>query len=486
MNNAVNYDELRMADPLMNFGVHRLNELALQMYKDEFARSLSKPVNIEGNFLNVVDPLNSALDEVFLVQHLKHFDAEWHRNSINYVNSLSLKDKFILRTYTRNGDELMNALIRDANGFDTNQRCLELIDRCIMKNLNNVIAVQLFEINGVDANAHLIYDENDVADAIKINNAGKALLIQWVAELSIQDVKLHLQKLISDIRRIINDSPRLNKIIKLYRGIKHDYAWSAENDNQVVLSGFQSTSYSISKALAFSGQYNENNIENHYMMYCIVLHPGIPCIAMESISHFSEKEILIDMNVVCEYNMMFYEKLELTPREFTYNALTTKPILKPKTSIYVKYLTIVPIVENANNNGNNNVNFSSNNALAALSGINSQSGGKTLLANPEQNIIRVKINNQYNRSRKNKRIIVQNRKQQNIQTAKQNRRNVVNKNNNSSYNRKELQYIKNNQYEKVRDNELGFVIVKSAEIPAGSKRMLAKMRKLLGARNSKN
>ena len=93
----------------MDVGVKRINYDVIRAFQDSFTESLLKSKELQLNeFMDFIAPVDAALDKSFLIQHLKNFDKEWFRNSINYVHTLPNKDKFMLRAYTRNGDKLIN------------------------------------------------------------------------------------------------------------------------------------------------------------------------------------------------------------------------------------------------------------------------------------------------------------------------------------------------------------------------------------------
>ncbi len=483
----------------MDVGVKRIDFGIVNHFQREFANSLLGEKNTANGFIDFIQPVDSAIDIAFFVQHLKNFDTEWHKRSLEYVENLSIKDQYMLRAYTRNGDEMINALIRKYNAFESDPKIMELVRRCIIQNSNNVIAVQIFEELGFDPERFIEIKGGNQQPAVV--GAGLGHLIDYVAEAKIEDIKKHIAKLATEIKRIIGAAPPLTKKIKLFRGVKTDY--TANNDinrsidtQQCVLYGFQSMSYATSVAISFAGQYNEENLQHHHMIYSFTLHPGVPCIAMEGISHFPEEcEILVDMNMACQYNYFFNEKIHLNSLNYQYYQLFTGVVAYPFNSFYIKNLIIAPLLRDrgARNNSSsfnansNTQNTSRNNFIESpIFPINAESvhssnlnaamheygyngyGGRILSTKTRKNL---------NLSR-NLGKTIRNIKQKNIRVNKMNKVNNANKRNNVEAVMKRIEAIeaKETDYRKVRDPGLGFIIVKDEKVPAASKKLLAQMK----------
>jgi hypothetical protein len=354
----------------MDIGVKRINHGTIHEYQNAFASSIFKKAS--GEFMDFIEPTASALDKIFLIQHLKNFDPEWHEQSLEYVRNLSLKDKYILRAYTKHGDVLINKLIREPDDFDTYPKCIEYIQKYIINNGNNVIAMQIFEELGLNADNYLKLSGRKFKYAL-LTDEGIDKLIQYSATINLQQldkIKEHLLKLAQEIKRIINSAPRITKHIRLFRGIYYDYV---HNENENVgnvfeLRGFQSMSSSIASALNFSGQYNENNAQRHPMLYSFTLHPGTPCIAMKEISHFFEEdEVLVNMDLNCDFNNEFSEKIHLFLANYHFSQIFNNFLTYPTSSVYIKELVIAPHLINRGARGNNgnsnrvsNASFESN------------------------------------------------------------------------------------------------------------------------------
>lgn len=505
----------------MDAGVQRIDYDIINKFQTSFADSLVIDKNLSTGFINFIAPVDKALDKSFIVQHSNNFDFEWHQQSLDYVEQLSPKDKYMLRAYTRNGDKLINTLIRIPNEFDSDQKVMDIVNRCIRNNANNVIAVQIFEDLGLDPNQFI--EIRGRAQKPKINASGLMLLIDYTPDMEMNKIKEFIIKLATEIKRIIAAAPQLTRKIRVFRGIEYDYVNNANNvaDNNMVLSGFQSTSYSISSALGFSGQYNEDNMQQHMMLYSILVHPSIPCIAVEDVSHFKEEcEIILDMNLACAFDPNFVEKIQLTPANYNYYQLLNASTPHPTPSIYVKHMRIAPLLmgrnarannsngESVASNGNSRSNGSVSSQPTALSNVSAITNGTMTSANLNvamyeqgfngyggyrshkggRTMVEANLNAQARTLKRNKRnlakpfVILNNRKL--AITAKNNKKNSASKMNNANKKNvnalmKQIEAIeaKENDYSKVRDRGLGFIIVKGAKVPAASKKLLDEMKK---------
>jgi hypothetical protein len=460
----------------MDVGVNRIDGMTIDKYKNELTASILN--DTQDDFMDFTEPAAAALDNVFLIQHLKDFDHEWHQKSFDYVDNLSIKDKFILRAYTRHGDRLINKLIRDPDNFDTDSECKYILLKQIKNNGNNVIAVQIFEELGLDPEKYLVMS-GKIRPIPAINAAGIGELIEYSRTINLQQldkIKEHIMKLSQEIKRIINAAPRITRKIRLFRGIKYDYVSSnnANSENVFDLRGFQSMSYSIISALSFSGQYNDNNLQKHPMLYSIILHPGTACIALDKISYFgggNENEILVNMDLQCRFKNEFSEKIHMVPEIYHYSQILDKAIPHPTISTYVKELIIAPQLtsrraranESINSNSNSNAESESNNnsnrsltnsvlnAAFYHLGFNGHGGfvnvGKKLKKTRSNNRM---INTQA-KTRKNSRTFA------NMNASKQNA--SKQKEINEVLKRIKESQAEDTDYAKVRDRDFGFVIV---------------------------
>jgi hypothetical protein len=451
--------------------VQRIDDMKLHKYKLEFAESLVDRNYIKPDFFTPLKECENALKNVFLMQSERDFDFDWYNASVNYTLGLSNSDKYILRGYTRNGDELINALIRYPNNYLSDK--MDIIRRKIYNNENNIIAVQLFKKHGLNP-------DNYIQDNLLISQQGFILLQGYVSTLTHQELIGHIYELINDMRRIIEAAPKPIKVIRVYRGVKEDYI----KDNDVeynLLSGFQSASYSIDVALGFSGQYNINdNITNnrHLMIYTLDVGTDIPCIAMEGISHFpQEKEILIDMNLYGNFMNYFLEKTHLHRGNLQFNELV--PRAYPHTSIYNKIIQLM-YIPYASMPSVLNRGFISRNARHSISSANTAS---------EPSITESVINaalNEYEYNHYGGRLAIENAPRVNINrsiTRKINNRRKLNKieihrtlknNGTKQNNKRKMNYSEylniqkkesSQDYRKVRDPGIGFIIVKDKKVP---------------------
>jgi hypothetical protein len=449
----------------MDAGVKRIDYATINKYQTEFASSLLK--SRTGNeFMDFIEPIDSALDNIFLIQHLKHFDPEWHQQSLNYVNGLSKKDKFMLRAYTRNGDKLINTLIRTPDEFDADPDCIKYVNESIRQNKNNVIAMQILSELGINSERYIDFDKIDKYGRFipKLNAEAYNVLIPTCSNITINKIKEHLLTLAGEIKRIINGAPPLTKHIRLFRGIQYDYVNNENSSTNMLfdLQGFQSMSLSIASALSFSGEYNENNLQTHSMIYSFIVHPGTQCIAMSGISHFpEEEEILVNMDLQCSFIPEFSEKLFLNLPTYHYSQLCHLIQSYPTKSLYVKDLVIAPQLVNRGARANNMSNSSSNASMRELN-TGSQSNRESITSS---NLNAAFYQMGYGRGGRLNLNTLRSKRLLNNQ-AKTRKRSVNKMNQGPS--KKEITNLmdkiktieaKENDYAKVRDPGFGFIIV---------------------------
>lgn len=494
----------------MDKNVIRIRPTILNAYQAKFADSLVRQKDLKTGFMDFISPVDNAIDMVYIAQHAKNFDPEWLQQSLLYVANLPIRDRFMLRAYTRNGDKLINTLIRNPAEFENDFRAMELVKRCIINNANNVIAVQIFEDNGIDVGSTIQILGRKGHPGI--NGDGLQYLIENTSTLTIDKIKEYIIQLAYEIKRIIGNAPHLTKKIRLFRGISEDYVKKSENSssNECVLQGFQSMSYSLTSALGFSSEYNENNMQTHHMLYSVLVHPGVPCIAVETLSHFPEEaEVILDMNLACSFDSQFYEKVQLTPSMYNFAEIANGFTAYPTDSVYVKHLRIAPLLFGRNARANNmnslsNVNNSRENLASHVSNAltNLSSATNEPMSNSQINVAmhqygfngyggchrggRATLIANLNRSRNFGKTLKRNNLRKNkprVNTAKNNRMIGVNRNKNTSKNvrtlMKEIEAIEaaENDYTKVRDRGLGFVIVKGAKVPEASRKLLEEMKR---------
>lgn len=477
----------------MDKGVQRLDFSAVNAYQLGLADSLIDKEKTTKFFLDFNPNVSDVLSKIFITQSHKFFDEDWHNDSVDYVNNLSNKDKFMLRAYTRNGDELINTLLRTPEKFV--QLMGQLVSRAITKNGNNVIAVQIFQIMGIDP-------EKMITRTGKITADGFIHLINYTATMPMDEIKRHILQLAEEIRRIIRAAPRPSKPLRLYRGIKNDYV-GHNNAENVQLSGFQSMSYSIRSALGFAGNYNETNLQSHSMLYTFTIGPDVPCIAMESISHFEEEnEILVDMNLFAHCEPEFEERIEVQQSNYNYYSLQMVNSY-PLTSIYKKDIIVFGEggarrgFRNARHSITNNMNMTITPHMENNYG-NYVNNSQSQLSNNSQ--LNAAINSALNKSYQYGGRLNINRTRRNGRNGR-NVRNNINKNlmkmakgmtrrNNAKMNTqmnsqpptreqaialmKQIEETerKENDYRKVRDPGLGFVIVKDVKLSPATKKMI--------------
>jgi hypothetical protein len=460
----------------MDIGVKRIDYDVLNKYQTSFASSVVKTVHSE--FMDFIEPVGNSLDNIFLIQHLKNFDPEWHERSLDYVKNLPMTDKYMLHAYTRHGDKLINTLTRTPDEFETDEECVDLVKSCIKFNTNNVIAVQIFQELGMNPEQFLEIEWRRPGIPY-VNAVGLGHLIAYAKTLAIEKVKQHLLTLAQEIKRIINAAPQLTKPIRLFRGIQYDYIATdnASAGNKLDLIGFQSMSSSIASALGFAGQYNDNNLQKHSMIYCFTLHPGTPCIAMKGVSHFPhEDEVLVNMDLQCRFEPEFAEKIFLNPAIYDFHQMAMPDAPHPKNSLYIKNIVIAPLLINRGARVNNIVNIPANNFNVEnfQSNVGSQYNNQSVTSSNINAAFhqmgfgrggRLNVRENLKMTRSNRMRNNQAKTRKRLNFAKQAGPNKMNKNVSKQEIKEVMNRIKaveaeETDYRKVRDPGFGFVIVK--------------------------
>lgn len=208
------------------------------------------------------------------------FDDAWIERSDEYVDNLTVADKYILRIYTRNGDEVVNNTLREDR---VNQKTNELLtkmkeeDRCMF-------AVSLFR------------EQNDLRDEYftvhgeRLSSLGQDRLDTLYSQriVSEEDTFTYIQKYANELRRVIRAGPKIRNQQIVFRSINNDYLEVYEHA-QTTIRGFTSTTFQPYAASYYAhGKFYGN-------MYEMILTPGTHAVSMHNISEFpSENEILLD------------------------------------------------------------------------------------------------------------------------------------------------------------------------------------------------
>lgn len=278
-------------------------------YQEEFLNQLIKREKHPfSGFFVVNSSIQHLLNRAFLYNSFAKFDIEWYNNSLAYLNQLPNIDKFRMYAYTYNGDELVNALIRNPANFDNNSRIQEIINNKILSGENNVIAAELFNKHNIDWDTYI-----DKMGRLTIDGAVKAHNL--VKDLTSSEIKEYIVLLGNELKRIVKNAPKTTKIIPLFRGVRDDYLTAETTADIFSTSGFQSSTYAIESAISFTSAKK--------IIYMFIVQSNVPCLLMGNISKFAhEHEVLIDMDA--------YIRVE-KPRKLSYigDNITINKLIDP-------------------------------------------------------------------------------------------------------------------------------------------------------------
>ena len=247
-------------------------------------------------------------------------DYEWLQDMNKYVLGLSTKDLYTMIGYTYYGDTISNNYLRrslNKNGF---QMDLQSYDKWwvtyyplffqALDELNDVTNINEILKDGknvnlvIPSNISYAYQIKDVSIVGKFMPVSNILLhVKTKTTMLTSDkyaILYHIGRYlsfskfwqrvivryISDLDRIIDDSPPLRKPLVVYRGVKHDYYLKGKEGHVYRTDSFVSTSVNLSSALKFAGV--------NCCFKRITLLPGSKALMLAGVSKFlQEIEMLL-------------------------------------------------------------------------------------------------------------------------------------------------------------------------------------------------
>jgi hypothetical protein len=280
------FNGTRFASRLLNGSIYE--EGSHPEHADMFAFAYPNMKAISRNFVLFQSYMQGSTDYL-------DFDNDWLEASNHYVATLPVHDKYILRSYTRNGDEIVNSVLREnavtlKSGSLLQKMFLEA--RC-------PFAISLFrEYDTIDPTDFL-------DDGKRLSATGQDKLYSlYMQHMTTNEIlKSYVLKYANELRRIIRAAPTVPRELLTFRAVRDDYL--TDTVNIVTMKGFTSTSYSPESVAHFA---SGNSFKN---VYEFVLAPGSHAISMSGISEFAnEYEILLDFDC-CVYTMPKQEKFML-------------------------------------------------------------------------------------------------------------------------------------------------------------------------------
>jgi hypothetical protein len=345
-----------------------------------YADTFNNKTIINSMYINLfkVSPLFKELvDNTFVINDIDTFDSDWIKECIDYVSKLSISDKATLLGYTHHGDEYINTYLRYPDKFVNKMiEKLKLDLNIIFRNYNtNDIPIiikgfpfysQIFKINKItDINSYFhtsqhsmkeepighitlqgllkikeILINNNINNNIKNNDKSDIEKLQKYFEPIIKQFGI-------DLDNIIKNAPKLNKNIKVFRGVETDYFKS-----EGIIKGFTSTSILLRLAKSFS---KPNNHTNKDRLYENIITMNTPCLFIPPKNTWPgnsgkpEYEVLISPNVIATPSELKFKaffnprpnevlrsfkdcKLDLGGGDFLTRTITIKPYVLASTS----------------------------------------------------------------------------------------------------------------------------------------------------------
>jgi hypothetical protein len=230
--------------------------------------------------------LATLLHSKFLYQRSNTFDLDWYRDSIKYTEQLNSSDTFTLRSYTRHGDEIANAYLRNPRTFRTNERIRTLLFETMPARRTICFAPQMLSDLNDSYIPHFIKNDGDFYDSEYSD-----FLDIWETNYKHDwdEIEKLVKHYIEDLKRIVLSAPKLKQGMRVFRGVKKDYLRD-EVMKDTRVNGFTSTSmnpWTMTK-------WGRKNV------FEMIVHPNTPCIAMESVTHFkNEFEIMLFPDTIC-------------------------------------------------------------------------------------------------------------------------------------------------------------------------------------------
>lgn len=187
------------------------------------------------------------LNRQFVFNNKQEIDYEWMEKQMEYINNLSPRDKHIVRAYTIYGDKFVNNYIR---GTLTSTHIDILIHECKKADENP------FQYQHLDKYNITTFPEKE------------------------SDILEYIPKFIDELKIIIINSPKLNKRIKVFRGLRDgthiSQALEEKNDKYIIQNDFISTTFYLASASQF--------MKNDCCLLELFIEKEVPCLFTAHIS----------------------------------------------------------------------------------------------------------------------------------------------------------------------------------------------------------
>ena len=275
----------------------------------------------------------SLLDKQLLLKKPINGHTKWHVAQETYLNS-SPRIRAIVRAYTFRGDKLANSYLRG-----TLTKPYDILNQ-IRGDTVIPFAYQIYDKYEFLVGNGLTMPPKDtlmMGDGVTIHDANIHALYLANFDYFLRLPTLHtlMKAYCRDLLAIIQKAPRAPDNMFVYRGIQNEDHLKP-GTYEYVNKSFISTSLDpyIACNSAFTKQYLI--MPMRYCIYEMELPYGAPCIALNSVSHFSEDEILLP------YNLTYTHSVDITLK-YKYNckdefSMDTDPTLMER--IFVRDVRI--------------------------------------------------------------------------------------------------------------------------------------------------
>ena len=210
-------------------------------------------------------PSLHPIHSTFIFNNRQMIDYTWIENQMNYINTLTERQKYIIRAYTIYGDKFINNYLRNT-----------LLDNQVRHFINDALR------NNENPFMYQHYDKTGSYD---------------VNDTYMKHIQDYIVSFIEEFKEIIYKSPRLTKKMRVFRGIRDgtfllDGIQVNKNNTQYYKNTeFLSTSFYLESATNFT--------ENDCCLLELTLDISVPCLFTAHVSRrHNEYEITIAPDII--------------------------------------------------------------------------------------------------------------------------------------------------------------------------------------------
>jgi hypothetical protein len=247
----------------------------------------------------------------------------WIDECSRYIQDLSIKDKLILYGYTCDSSYPTYFLLEKYTELN---KLIEASKKCNKyRNYYFPLYISICEI--LLKNPELI--QYAFPKEIKKESERYIYLLNNLKNISNDTFYEAIKQYINDLNRICSNAPKLQNDLYIYRGERDDYTAKYQEQKELIIPNFQSSSIAPSTALNFASW---NGVFKR-----IKIPKGTSCIYIQNISRFSELEVIlnkdtkltIDNVTNVKYAMdnsnEIKDRICLPMKPFTYYEMTVHP-----------------------------------------------------------------------------------------------------------------------------------------------------------------